>query len=92
MQSLISAFFAFFAALLFSDLTDVFGFGGAVGGSFVGFITPSLMYLKTFEPEIRVAFQKSKLQGLHWTLLPTACLLFGLFALIAGTVATSISI
>ncbi len=70
----------------------MFGFGGAVGGSFVGFITPSLMYLKTFESEIRAAFQESMLQGLYWILLPTACILFGLLALVAGTVATSISI
>ncbi len=66
----------------------MFGFGGAIGGSFVGYIMPSLMYLKTFESETRHAFQKSKLHGLYWATLPTACLLFGVTALVAGMVAT----
>ncbi len=77
---------------MFSDVTVVIGFSGAIGASFVGYITPSLMYLKVFAPEIKAAFQKSKLHGLYWAIMPTACLLFGILALVAGTVATILSI
>ncbi len=77
---------------MFSNITVVIGFGGAIGASFAGYITPSLMYLKVFGPEIKAAFQESKLHGLYWAIMPTACLLLGLLALVAGTVATILSI
>ncbi len=65
----------------------MFGLSGALGGSFVGFITPALMYLVCFLPEMKAAFKSSKLWGLKWAALPASCLLFGLVSLTAGTVA-----
>ncbi len=70
----------------------MFGFGGAIGSSAVGYITPSLMYIKAFEPEIRNAFKKSKWHGFREAALPFLCLLFGLVAFFAGTVSTALSI
>ncbi len=84
--SLISVFLLFFAAISFSNLEIVMGLGGAIGGSSVGFTAPSLIYLKTFRPEIMDAYKKSKLKGLSWVAMPVACLLFGVMALVAGTV------
>ncbi len=83
---------AFFAGLSFDDLTSVLGLGGAIGGSSAGFIMPSILYLNVFKSEIMDAFQKSKLHGLCWAILPIACLLFGIMALVAGTVATVLDI
>ncbi len=73
-------------------MTFVIGMGGAIGGSFAGFITPSILYLKVFTPEIMDGFQKSKLHGLYWVALPVACLLYGIFSLIAGTVGTVLTL
>eukprot|EP01084_Bolivina_argentea_P027073 50322_1 len=78
--------------LSFDDLTSVLGLGGAIGGSSAGFIMPSILYLNVFKSEIMDAFQKSKLHGLYWAILPIACLLFGIMALVAGTVATVLDI
>ncbi len=81
-------FFSFFAVFFISDLTSVIGLGGSVGGSFVGYTMPASMFLKAFQPEIKRAFKESTLKGLSWTVLPVACFLFGLMALVAGTYAT----
>ncbi len=73
---------------MFSDLGTLISICGAIGASSVGYITPSLLYLQTFKPEIKDAFRQSRLQGLYWFTMPMACLLFGLVCLFAGTVET----
>ncbi len=70
---------------MFDNLTFVIAISGAIGASFVGYIMPSLLYLKVFEPEIVHAFKGSILSGFHWAALPVTCLLFGLTALVMGT-------
>ncbi len=76
---------------MFNDLTFVIGMGGAIGGSCAGFITPSIMYIKTFTAEFMAAFKESKLKGLCWFALPALCLLFGVMGLVAGSAATIIN-
>ncbi len=74
---------------MFKDLSFVIGLGGAVGASFVGYITPSLMYIKIFRPEIVNVFEtKSKWHWIRCVFLPITCFLFGILALVAGTVGT----
>ncbi len=74
------------------DLSFVEGLGGAaIGGSCVGYIVPSLFYMKTFRPEIEHTFAESTWKGIKSASLPVLCLLFGIFALFAGTVMTLLS-
>lgn len=88
-----------FIAVVFGDLRIVLALTGALAGSMLGYILPSVVYIKTYETDwlqmknilnpssnMYRPLLKDRLKAIKRFLLPLALLIFGLVAMVIGVV------
>ncbi len=91
-RHLLTTFFIWGTIVVIVMFTDDLGFvlslTGAVSGSTIGYILPPLAFFMAFKANFQSAWQANKLQVIWDCILPGTCLIFGLIALLLGTITT----